>query len=548
MRLNDIDPDQLLKLQETLGNKYWRLNNLYYIKDKNGKKIKFKLNWAQEKFHKNKHNRNLILKARQLGFTTYKCLDKLDDVLFNSYIDAGIICHTVDDAEKIFTNKVKFAFDNLPDWLRDRRKPNTDKAGELRFPNGSSIAVSAGFRGGTLAGGLHVSEYAKICKKFPEKAREIKTGALEAVPLDSDADFESTAEGMDGDFYNMVQKAEKKRGEVLTPLDFKLHFFPWHEADEYRLNPQGIVMPEALQKYFKTLKDDHGIDLDDSQKAWYFKKAEDQEEDMAQEYPSFPEEAFMASGRPVFNRERIARDIKRAKEFKSELKTFVFKSNDKEHKVTVRVFHKPKENEAYSAGADVAEGLEDGDSSTAAVYNKNYEMMAVYEGKLDPDIFGEFLVELGLYYNSAMLVPELNNHGHATLAAIKRRKYYQVYRRVITEELADDTQDKIGWLNTAKSKMKMLDDFKAAYRDDSLRIHCEHTLRQMMGLALEEDGNVILNGKDLCVATGLAIQGLHQAVVPGTNGAFESSAGKTTFKTLAEMLKHSSDSEESYFD
>lgn len=536
------------KLFEKLSDKYWRLNNLYYIKDKDGKKIKFKLNWAQEKFHKEKHCRNIILKARQLGFTTYKCIDKLDDVLFNSYLDAGIICHNLEDAEKIFTNKVKFAYDNLPEWLKSRRVPNTDRAGELRFPNNSSISVSAGFRGGTLAGGLHVSEYGKICRKYPEKAREIKSGAVNAVPLGKDCDFESTAEGMDGDFYAMYERAQLQDHDKLTALDYKLHFFPWHESTDYRLNPLGIEIPDELERYFKMLETDHGITLDAHQKAWYYKKSED-EEKMHQEYPSFPDEAFMASGRPVFNREKLAKDIKKAKEFKSELKTFVVKGIDKAHSVTARIFKLPVSGEAYSIGADVAEGLEDGDSSTAAVYNKNFEMMAVYEGKLDPDLFGEFLVELALFYGSALITPELNNHGHATIAAIKRRKYYNVYKRFVQEELGEERLDKIGWLNTSKSKMKMLDDFKAAYRDDSLIIHCEHTLRQMITLAYEEDGNVILNGKDLCVATGLAIEGLSQAVPLNTIGAHQSSSDKTKFKSVTEMLKYnSSGNEESYFD
>lgn len=534
-------------IKERLSSKSWRMSNLYYIKDKQGKEVIFKPNPVQLKYEQNKRNKNIILKARQQGFTTYECINALDSCLFNSNYDAGIIAHTVDDAEKIFTNKVKFAFDRLPQIIRTTLKPNNDRAGELRFPNGSSISVSAGFRGGTLMK-LHVSEYGKICAKYPDKAKEIRSGAFNAVPLHGDLTIESTAEGMSGEYYELWGKSEPLQDSELTAMDYKAHFFPWHESSEYRLNPVGIKISEDINEYFRSLELDHGIKLDDWQKAWYFKKSLEQDEVMKQEFPSFSEESFMASGRPVFNRERIARDIKRAKDHKSELKTFAFKSNDKTHKVTVKLFKQPQELLAYSIGADVAEGLEDGDSSTAAVYNKDFEMMAVYEGKLDPDIFGEFLVELGLYYNSALLVPELNNHGHATLAAIKRRNYYHVYRRVITEELADDTQDKIGWLNTSKSKMKMLDDFKAAYRDDSLKIHCEHTLRQMMTLSLEEDGNIILNGKDLCVATGLAIQGLSQAIIPGTNGAFESSGNQVRFKTLGEMLKHSTDSEESYFD
>src|SRR5690606_28292830 len=143
------------------GDKDWRMRNLYYIRDKNGKTILFLPNDEQKTFRKSKHRKNLILKARQLGFTTDAVIDKLDNCLFNSNYTAGIICDTADNAEKIFHHKVKFAFERLPQWLKERRKPNTDRAGELRFPNGSSISVSTGYRGGTLSS-LHVSEYGKI--------------------------------------------------------------------------------------------------------------------------------------------------------------------------------------------------------------------------------------------------------------------------------------------------------------------------------------------------------------------------------------------------
>jgi hypothetical protein len=523
------------------------MNNLYYIKDKHGKEVVFKLNAVQEKYAKNKHNRNIILKARQQGFTTYECINALDSCLFNSNYDAGIIAHTVDDAEKIFTNKVKFAFDRLPEIIRNTLKPNNDRAGELRFPNGSSISVSAGFRGGTLMK-LHVSEYGKICAKYPEKAREIRTGAFNAVPKDGDLTVESTAEGMSGDYYDLWGKAELL--DHFTPMDFKAHFFPWYESSEYRLNPEGIKIPDEMSDYFAMLETDHQIILDAHQKAWYFKKSQEQDEDIHQEYPSYPEEAFMASGRPVFNREKIARDIKRAKEMPYKRGIATTKGFEENARGNLAVFKEPVKGQAYAIGADVAEGLADGDFSTATVLNKNFEQVAVYKGHLDPDLFGRMLVNLAKYYNNALLAPELNNHGHATLAAIKNENYYQVYRREVQEELGKEIQDKVGWLNNVKSKAKMLDDFKAAYRDGSLKLNHEETLREMLTLTLEEDGNVILNSKDLCVSVGLAIQGLTQAVVPESMGAFESGGNKQKFETLEQMLKWSQNNkgEESYFD
>src|SRR5690606_23742301 len=102
---------------------------------------------------------------------------------------------------------------------------------------------------------------------------------------------------------------------------------------------------------------------------------------------------------------------------------------------------------------------EDGDNSAACVLDKDFEQCATYAGKMDPDTFGKWLVKLAKFYNNATLAPEVNNHGHAVLAAIKNEKYYKVYKRDgAAEELGKDIQDKVGWHNNVKTKMKMLDD------------------------------------------------------------------------------------------
>jgi hypothetical protein len=526
MDLND--PKTYEEWKHKLGDKDWRLNNLYYIKNKKRKTVKFKLNEAQASYRATKHNKNIILKARQQGFTTFACIDALDNCLFNSNFEAGIIAHKEDDAKKIFYNKVKFAFDRLPEIIRLTRKPNTDRAGELSFPIGSIISVSTGFRGGTLSS-LHISEYGKICAKFPEKAREIKAGAFEAVPIDGEITVESTAEGMSGDFFEMCNKAQIKEGQKLTELDFKFHFYAWWQSQEYRLNPEGIEISKEFEEYFKQLKDNHGIDLDAWQKAWYVKKSENQK-DMKQEYPSYPEEAFLASGRPVFDLVKISADIKKAK-LKAKTAKRGFLDDDGKFKEdpegTVIVFKMPVKDAAYTVTGDPAEGLEDGDNSAASVLDKNFEQCAVYAGKMDTDTFGAFLVKLAKFYNNALVAHEMNNHGHAVLSAIKQKKYYKLFKRDgAAEELGKDVLDKVGWLNTAKSKMLMIDELIAAYRDGSLTVNCEATLREMMTVVYEEDGNVILTGKDRVVALGISIQGIKQATVEGTHKAVSPNKAK----------------------
>jgi len=75
-----------------LGDHRHRMNTLYWIKEKQGNKVLFNFNWAQEKLYRELWYFTLILKARQLGMTTFLCLYFLNACLFNAGVHAGIIC------------------------------------------------------------------------------------------------------------------------------------------------------------------------------------------------------------------------------------------------------------------------------------------------------------------------------------------------------------------------------------------------------------------------------------------------------------------------
>ena len=288
-----------------LNNKWYRLNTLYKIKDKNGKTGTFIPNKQQRERFIRGHCRNVILKARQLGFTTFEMIDALDDCLFKENFAAGCIAHALEDAKDIFRSKIKFAYDELlkSKWMPvfdaiGLKIPSTkgDRAEAYVFDNGSSIKVSTSYRGGTLQR-LHVSEFGKICRKYPDKAKEIVTGAFEAVGLGNQVTLESTAEGREGYFHDYCATAQKlsESGKLPTIMDFQFHFFPWWDEPGYRLDPTGVVVPSWLHSYFDDLDAKHKIKTDAGQQAWYAKKAEVLKDDMKREYPSTPDEAFAQS-------------------------------------------------------------------------------------------------------------------------------------------------------------------------------------------------------------------------------------------------------------
>ncbi|BEM41784.1 phage terminase large subunit [Serratia marcescens] len=277
-----------------LRDKLWRLNHLYWITNKEGKPVRFNMTPEQLEYFENIWTRNIILKARQLGFTTEVCIIQLDAALFEA-ARCALIAHTLNDAKRLFREKVKYAYDRLPDEIKAANPASYDTAGELVFKKGGSLYISTSFRGGTLRY-LHVSEFGKICAKYPDKAREIVTGAFEAVSTDCFTTIESTAEGRAGYFFDYCQTAEKAQlqGKTLSNLDWKFFFFTWWKNPQYAIDPVESL-PERLVDYFNELEAKHGVTLNERQKAWYLAKEKTLGDDMKREYPSLPAEAFQQS-------------------------------------------------------------------------------------------------------------------------------------------------------------------------------------------------------------------------------------------------------------
>jgi hypothetical protein len=277
-------PDKLARLRD----------GFYTVQDESGDAVPFRIRPLQEKFLEEQHGLDILLKARQLGFTTVIQIDYLDDCLFNPNIAAGVIAHNREDAEAFFKNKIRFAYDNLPDEFKAAVPATQDSARSMQFGNGSSIRVGTSLRSGTFQR-LHISEYGKLCAKFPDKAREVKSGALNTVHVGQKIRIESTAEGHSGHFYDLCKKAQDKlkAGATLTQLDFRFHFFGWFLDDKYQLDGDGDGTREQ-EEYFEKLAQ-QGVELTRQQRTWYIKKAEQQDDDMKREFPSTPEEAFEAS-------------------------------------------------------------------------------------------------------------------------------------------------------------------------------------------------------------------------------------------------------------
>jgi hypothetical protein len=302
-------PTNAAELARCLADPEWRVFSgcLYKIMVKgdddgdDAMVMPFRPNRAQRRFVRRLWHRNLILKARQLGFTTLIAILWLDHALFNSDQRCGIIAQDREAAEVIFRDKVKFAYDSLPVEIRERFPLARDSATELLFAhNNSSVRVATSMRSGTIHR-LHVSEFGKICAKFPDKAAEVVTGSIPAVPLNGILVIESTAEGREGEFFEMVQRAEAAHaGKLpLTPRDYRFHFYAWWQEPKYRMDSRSVAITTEQHDYFDRVEVEMDCTIDIDQRAWYVATMEadfsGREERMWQEYPSTPVEAFQIS-------------------------------------------------------------------------------------------------------------------------------------------------------------------------------------------------------------------------------------------------------------
>lgn len=293
-----------------LLDKEWRIDNLYKIRNKEGKLVKFVRNRAQRHYGNNKWFRNLILKSRQLGFTTYEAIDALDDVLFTPNMDALMIAHNLEAGESIFGKKIVFAWDKLPQEIRQLYQLDSHTSKTLKFDFGkekgfSSLAVDTSGRSGTYQR-VHITELADIAKKFPKKIPDIIEGTIPAIPTTGRLDIESTSQGGSGEFYDMFIEAWE-RGQPTQNQQYKAHFYNWTWDDEELLH----IVPVAFSDMQESVKFEEyatKYNLSAVEITYYYLKwlsLNKKWNALKREYPTTPQEAFEAISEGTFYGEQI---------------------------------------------------------------------------------------------------------------------------------------------------------------------------------------------------------------------------------------------------
>lgn len=399
------------------------------------------------------HERYVVtLKSRQIGWTTLVAGYAFWLTFFHD--DRSVIFLSKGEREaKAILDKVRYGFVRLPEWMRSRGPARVrDNQAEFPMSNGSSI------------------------ESLPSKSDPARGRTAFLVVVDEWAFLENADEA-----WASIEPITDVGGRVigLSTANGSGNFFErlWVESQTGGNKFHGIFEPWSAR--------------DDRDQNWYDAKAASLPSwQLHQEYPRTPEEAFIKSGNPFFDVDRLAK-----MELEAGVKGGLVDREFIEYPDgNLEIWKQPVPGDLYVIGADVAEGLEYGDFSSAHVKQiRTGEIVAEWHGHIPPDEFGEIVLnDLGRFYNRALVGVENNNHGLTTCIALRAAKYPNVfYSRIFDERTRRETK-KIGWTTSRKTKPMMLDDLSAALRDGSVIVFGKNTIGELRTFV--RDQNAKLHG------------------------------------------------------
>lgn len=470
--------------------------NFVHIRHPERGKIKFELFDAQRDTVRTwlEHKDTLALKARQIGFSTVVSVYALWLTYFYEDRTVIMISKGQREASQLLTH-AKYAYRMFPEWLRLWGPPQDSDTREVfTFCNASAIesAPSAA---------------------DPARGRTAHTVVVDEIGfLPNSEDAWASIEPV-ADVGGRVVMLGTANGEGnLFHREWMRGKGTWTDRDD--VTHQIGTGDGRFRLIF------HGWWANGRNQDWFDAKcAELPEWQRAQEYPDNPDEAFLKSGNPVFDVEALRRYAT-----EDPLRGFIAKVSYGYEFIEqpggeLRVWKTPRKGARYCIGADVAEGLEHGDYSSAHVIDvENDEVVAKWHGKVDPDIFGEkILFELGHYYNECLIGVEVNNHGLTTLKFLQRAKYRFIYRQKRLGSRVEHKTEQLGWRTTAASKPRAIDELHRLTRDNILVLPDSETIAEMRVFVRHPDGKMEAtapNNDDRVMSLAIAVMMIPSVYLP----------------------------------
>jgi len=524
-----------IDLQKCLTDFAYYASVLLKIKDKDSILRDFVLWEPQIKFHRaveslrqeGKLLRILALKARQEGISTYSEGRLFHAAHLTENSKNVVIAHEKESGASIF-GMCRLYYDCLPKQLRPMTRYSSKR--ELVFENPdqktryqnpglrSSLEVyTAGKKSvarGTTIHNLHCSELASWT--FPE---DVIPSLLPTVPKNDTSlvIYESTAKGV-GNFFHQEWLMAKNGESNFLPF-----FLAWFDlasySREFNSQTQRDEFTSHLNDEEKELRQEFELSLE--QLYWRRLTIADLRGDVElfrQEYPSTPEEAFLVSGVPIFDRSKLRMIALKCKEptFRGDMTDRGLVANEQG---PLKVWKAPQPGQVYTLGADVADGGQGGDYSCIEVWKKlpapyHAEQVAEWHGHLDPYNFAHVIAPLAKMYNEALVAVEINAHGLATQQELQRH-YWNLYQQEHFDRYKNTLQNKIGWETSQRTKKLLISFGTHCIADMSIIIHSADLVQECMTFVRDDTGSAAAsgNGYDDRVMAGLiGLFVMHQSI------------------------------------
>jgi len=436
--------------------------SLLTVRTKKGRLMKLVANRAQREFEATCGRRNIVLKARQMGISTWVAARFLLSTMTRPGTLTVQVAHTREAAEGLFKAVHRFV-ENLPEDLkRGALRRSRSNRRQIVFP-----ALDSEYRvetaGDTKAGrgltiqNLHCSEVAR----WGARTEETLAGLRAAVPPDGEIVLESTANGMGGCFFEEWQRAEE--------MGYVRHFVSWWKDDSYRVKGAKMrtLMADALSAEECALMERWG--LDEEQVAFRREVQRNFGVRAAEEYAEDAVSCFLSSGEAVFDVHRIEERLRELPEAVEE------RENGR-----LLLWLPPASGREYILGVDAAGGGADGDYCCIQVIDRRSGLQcAELYGHYTPEELARQSAKLAREYNQALVGVERNNHGHAVLAMLRQAERYEhIYER--------DGQP--GWPTTMVTRPAMLERFAAVLVTDAGLFASKRLLEECRSFVRQADG------------------------------------------------------------
>lgn len=466
------------------------------IRNKDGDIVPLKLNAAQKILHEVVERqlretgmvRVIILKGRQQGLSTYVSGRLMHRASQSRAKKALVLAHDTTTSKTLF-EMTKTYYDELPDWLRPNKSRSNTR--ELVFDKLKSAyrvdtASSDGVGRGDTLQLAHASEVAF----WKASVAKVNWNGLSEAIADAKGTMvfmESTANGIGNLFHSMWE------GAVKGENGYEAVFIPWYLQDEYR---------EEIKPGFARTPEEHKLaekfGLDNYQLQWRRTKISRKGTDLfKQEYPFTAEEAFLTTGSPAFEPERVTSDLEKAP---SPIRVMSLEGDEfaEYSKGELCIYREPDGKKNYVIGADVSSGVKgkrraDGsyekDPSVAQVLDEDGKLCATWRGYKDPDEFARILNRLGEMFYMPMIAIERNyDGGGCSRTLYKVYQYHNVYRTTIVDKITEQETTRFGFDMNVKSRNMVINELRAFYRLGELEINDDMTLREMLSFVEDENG------------------------------------------------------------